>query len=475
MKRMLFIYLPVILIFFTIAGCINLPDYDSPSRYTLGDLQVDPDDARKEVLQGYKGYPGKVVKVSPSNGVNWVDYSRTVYWDWDLNANGFHELTISMSVMAEAPQSNRATISAYKPSRGIWRSSTEIEWKGPPNIGWTMQSGEENYSQFGGKPVEIPLGQWVDLKFTKVLDIDGNSNGQVFIDGHNDEQGLLDLTLYIRHFKVSLEKTDRSLIALTFDKAPSDMTHLILDKLEALDIKATFFLVGMNIDAINPATDKALSREERQTVSDERKETVQRMVEDGHEVANQSYSHNYMGGGKLNGTDGIDSHVQPRDIPVLLGYSVFSYPLNENVIAMEMEDTQIAIQKAVYGEDDYLDHPWVSRFFMAPFNIDPNTAANLKNAARNLGLPIIYGIGDVKPAGNAEQLAADIIEKAVPWGINICNISQTDESILEFLDIVFPKLKAEGYEFVTLSRMVEKRGRELTPGNVYQTMAPDLP
>ena len=61
-------------------------------------------------------------------------------------------------------------------------------------------------------------------------------------------------------------------VALTFDDGPDQvMTPKVLDVLKKYNIKATFFLVGANID--------------------KNSEIVKRMVAEGHIVANHTYSH----------------------------------------------------------------------------------------------------------------------------------------------------------------------------------------
>ena len=68
---------------------------------------------------------------------------------------------------------------------------------------------------------------------------------------------------------------DRPCVALTFDDGPDPArTPALLDTLAALDVKATFFLVGSAVDA-NPAL-------------------CRRIVAEGHEVGNHTYSHPYL-------------------------------------------------------------------------------------------------------------------------------------------------------------------------------------
>ncbi len=63
----------------------------------------------------------------------------------------------------------------------------------------------------------------------------------------------------------------KNAVALTFDDGPTKHTARLLDALKKHNAKATFFLLGKNV-----AGNKAL---------------IQRMIDEGHEVANHSYSH----------------------------------------------------------------------------------------------------------------------------------------------------------------------------------------
>jgi peptidoglycan/xylan/chitin deacetylase (PgdA/CDA1 family) len=60
-------------------------------------------------------------------------------------------------------------------------------------------------------------------------------------------------------------------VALTFDDGPADDTERILDHLAALDVRAAFFMIGRHVE-----------RHPR---------IARRIVEEGHEVGNHSYSH----------------------------------------------------------------------------------------------------------------------------------------------------------------------------------------
>jgi peptidoglycan-N-acetylglucosamine deacetylase len=79
--------------------------------------------------------------------------------------------------------------------------------------------------------------------------------------------------------KISFEKGQIQLlqhqkqVALTFDDGPAEHTEAILDILKKEQVKATFFLIGKNIQG--------------------REKLVQRMVQEGHGIGNHSFDHGF--------------------------------------------------------------------------------------------------------------------------------------------------------------------------------------
>ena len=433
---------------FVLAGCKSLKDVYAPSSYSLDELQIDMFEAKTEVIKGYKGYAGRVIKVSPINGAKWNDYSRSIYWEWELEGNGFYLIEVSMSVLVESPNSGKPAISAYKPSQKAISIPSSIKWKGPGNIGFTVTADNDLYASFGGRPVNVPDGKWVDLKFSQAVDISDSSAGQIFLDGHSDNQGLVDLTLYIRDFRVTMTPTTK-FIAMTFDGGPSDFTEFLVDKLDKLNVKGTFFMVGMGIDAQHPIFDRSIPADERASKAMDRRALLKMIHNGNHELGNLLYSHS----------------------------SALRAPLSEAAIRKELLDNQTAIQKAVYGESDYLNHPWASRFCRIPSDIDASQITNLNRTALELELPIIGGNANVSrdSSQTPAQAAESIYQQINSWGIVVNQDPRLDPNILRVLDILIPRLQDEGYLFVTLSEMAELRGKAITPGNTYNSFDPVLP
>ncbi|AKU98441.1 Peptidoglycan N-acetylglucosamine deacetylase [Labilithrix luteola] len=69
-------------------------------------------------------------------------------------------------------------------------------------------------------------------------------------------------------------RTDRRQIALTFDDGPDELTNAYLDRLDELDVRATFFLVGKSCER--------------------RPELAREYVRRGHQVASHGYDHSHF-------------------------------------------------------------------------------------------------------------------------------------------------------------------------------------
>src|SRR6267143_399562 len=66
-------------------------------------------------------------------------------------------------------------------------------------------------------------------------------------------------------------RRDTNAVALTFDDGPSPDTERVLDVLAAHNLRATFFMIGRHVELFP--------------------QTAKRIVAEGHEIGNHSYSH----------------------------------------------------------------------------------------------------------------------------------------------------------------------------------------
>lgn len=115
---------------------------------------------------------------------------------------------------------------------------------------------------------------------------------------------------------------DQPYVALTFDDGPhKTLTPKLLDILKARNIKATFYVVGRNVNAYP--------------------EIAKRIVDEGHEIANHTWSHPYLT--KLSDS-GIRSEVEKTDVAILKATGVKPTNLRPPYGAMNSR-----VREVVYG------------------------------------------------------------------------------------------------------------------------------
>jgi len=193
-------------------------------------------------------------------------------------------------------------------------------------------------------------------------------------------------------------KADK-LCALTFDDGPSaTQTPLVLDRLEKYGVVATFFLVGQNI---GPST----------------KAVIDRMVADGCEIGNHSWSYSAL---NSSSADAVKDSVERTS----------------------------AIIKEYTGKEP--------AFFRAP-----NLAAST-TMYEVIGLPFASGVLGMDWAGcntDAAARAQNVLNGMRDGAIILLHDVQPEpHPTPEALDILIPELKKQGYEFVTLSQLFARKG-----------------
>lgn len=125
-----------------------------------------------------------------------------------------------------------------------------------------------------GTPSVTVEYQYVSQLMTKeCIDMIGDVSDEWVLAGEFAGSAVPDV--YDRLYTLRDIDTDKKLVALTFDDGPvPGSTELILDILEEHDIKATFFVLGQMVEQYP--------------------EIAKRIVDDGHEIANHTYSHPEM-------------------------------------------------------------------------------------------------------------------------------------------------------------------------------------
>ncbi|NLB88652.1 MAG: polysaccharide deacetylase family protein, partial [Syntrophomonadaceae bacterium] len=192
--------------------------------------------------------------------------------------------------------------------------------------------------------------------------------------------------------------TDVKVVALSFDDGPDPInTPLILEALERHNAKATFFVLGI--------------KSERYPF------LIKKIIADGHEIGNHTYSH-------------PDFHNQ-----------------SEESMLKEIKKCSDIIYKLT-GQFPSLFRP--------PGGF---LSHDLVDLVKNEGLTIAYWTYQQDSRdwkGKSAAQISDHIEKHISPGqiIILHDGSPNGIETAKALDILIPKLKEEGYEFVTITELV---------------------
>jgi peptidoglycan/xylan/chitin deacetylase (PgdA/CDA1 family) len=206
--------------------------------------------------------------------------------------------------------------------------------------------------------------------------------------------------------------TDEQLIAFTFDDGPNvNMTPMILDLLEEYDAKATFFVVGNRID--------------------KNVDIIRREAEEGHEVANHTYSHVFFNGNQ----------------------------------SSEKIDQEIGQTKQKIEEVTGRDSPW----FRPPGGFINDRVID---AARKHGYTVTLwswhqDTEDWRAPG-VDAIVKKVLNNAHSGDIVLMHDNvQGSTQTYRALRIILPELKDRGFRFVTISELVKsKRSNEAHQGDV---------
>ncbi|NLG10531.1 MAG: polysaccharide deacetylase family protein [Coriobacteriaceae bacterium] len=185
-------------------------------------------------------------------------------------------------------------------------------------------------------------------------------------------------------------------MALTFDDGPGPSTQQILDNLDAVGAKATFFCLGTNADAVP--------------------EMVNEMVVRGHQVASHSYWHNNL------------TSISEAEV-------LSEWQKSEEAI-LTASGVKTTVGRAPYG-----------RFGLREWQASKDA----------LSLLVGWNIDSHDwNASDAQEIADEMLNEASPGKIALlhdggANRSKTAESLQIFL----PKLVEQGYRFVTIDELYE--------------------
>ena len=190
---------------------------------------------------------------------------------------------------------------------------------------------------------------------------------------------------------------DRRCVALTFDDGPDpERTPALLDTLKAMNVRATFFLVGRAVDA-HPAL-------------------AARIVREGHEVGNHTYSHRYL--------------------PLARSRSVRA----------ELAATDAAIERATGLVPTLARPPYGGR-----------SPRNVQAFARSAKRLVTWDVNSFDWKGApADEVADRVVERTRPGSIILLHEArERGEVTIDAVRQIVPALRARGFELTTVSRTLE--------------------
>ncbi|MEH7225981.1 polysaccharide deacetylase family protein [Bacillus sp. JJ1566] len=186
---------------------------------------------------------------------------------------------------------------------------------------------------------------------------------------------------------------DQKVVALTFDDGPSENVNEILPLLDTYDVKATFFLIGQDIEKFPGEAKK--------------------IVEAGHQIGNHTYSHNRM---------------------------VFKSPF---YIKEEIEKTDLLIREAGYeGEIDFRP-PNGKKLVGLPYYLNKQNKDT-----------ITWNIEPDSYFKTPEDKIKYVRDTIHPGSIILLHPMYDDiNKVLEEIEGIIQSLQKEGYTFVTVNEL----------------------
>ncbi|WP_416730951.1 polysaccharide deacetylase family protein [Fictibacillus sp. JL2B1089] len=197
---------------------------------------------------------------------------------------------------------------------------------------------------------------------------------------------------------VTSADTAGKVVALTFDDGPTDNTDEILSILKEEGVKATFFVTGREIE--------------------ENLGEAKKIVAEGHELGNHSYSHERM---------------------------VLKTP---SYIRNEIESTDKLIRKAGYEGKIHFRPPYGKKLIGLPYYLDKHDRKTILWNIEPETYPEI--------AADSKKIVKYVSRNIQPGSIILLHVmydSRTES--MESVKGIITDLKAKGYTFKTVSEMVQ--------------------
>lgn len=197
---------------------------------------------------------------------------------------------------------------------------------------------------------------------------------------------------------VSRLDTEEKVVALTFDDGPSEKVDEILSILNKEDVKATFFLIGSEIEKYP--------------------EEAKKIVLDGHEIGNHTYSHNRM---------------------------VFKSPA---YVKKEIENTDNLIKKQGYKDTIQFRPPNGKKLLLLPYYLKSNNRKNILWDIEPNSYPEINS--------SSEKIVNYVVDNVKPGSIILLHPMYDEKgNTINVIKGVIEGLKAKGYTFKTINELLK--------------------
>jgi peptidoglycan/xylan/chitin deacetylase (PgdA/CDA1 family) len=321
-----------------------------------------------------------------------VTNSQPYEFDWDTTkyVNGLHQ------VKMEGKNASGMVIN----SKIIWANvKNEKPYIPPVKEGKTVDELMKRiWKHIAISDSKVILHYHLAMLYIKFNDNSNAIRELEFVQGYNP--GYKDSLELLRNLKgrkfnyqeVYSGPSKHKKIALTFDDGPNERTQEMLDVLSKLNVKATFFIVGY--------------------VAETQKDMVQKMFDLGHQIENHSYSHRRFS------------------------------TLTEKEIELEIAKGA-AIIKSITGR--------TAMYFRPPGGHANNA---MKTAAKRQGLNSVFWSILCSPyeGENYGDLAEHVLKNAANGSVILMH--NGEPAATSALLTIVPKLRAKGFEFVTLDELL---------------------
>ncbi|HEY4059988.1 MAG TPA: polysaccharide deacetylase family protein [Kofleriaceae bacterium] len=222
----------------------------------------------------------------------------------------------------------------------------------------------------------------------------GALGGLTYLFWYGGYGGPIDWAMHTTRYAPRNDK--KPVVALTFDDGPDPIrTPALLDALRDLDVKATFFVVGREVER-HP-------------------EIVERMAAEGHEIGNHTFHHVYL-------------------------------PLHRHrTVEHELRATDRAVEDATGVTPTLARPPWGAR--------RPSTVRAFARLAKKV---VLWDVNSFDWKGKPPvEVVERVMDRAKPGSIILLHEAREEgETTIDIVRRLVPVLRARGFQLATVSQAV---------------------